>query len=122
MTDQFDPRSMLDLPDLPSTGGLEPVSDRPPSHSFTMVDPAGHRHLVDYLKVLYKRRRLVLSVFVIVVAAAAAYTYTRVPIYEARVKLLIDTGDTSFVDFREVVDPRRSGGDYYQTQYDLLRS
>jgi uncharacterized protein involved in exopolysaccharide biosynthesis len=87
-----------------------------------MPDPSGHRHLIDYVKVLYKRRRLVASAFIVVFASTVAYTYTRVPIYEARVKILIDAGDTSFVDFREVVDPRRSGGDYYQTQYDLLRS
>src|SRR5687767_15170347 len=59
-------------------------------------------HLLDYVKVLHKRRRTVLTAFLIVVVSVCVYTFTATPVYEARVQLLIEKENASVVSFKEV--------------------
>src|SRR5262245_22115447 len=47
-------------------------------------------HLLDYVKVLYKRRWTAGSTFLAIVLAVSVYTFTATPIYEARVQILIE--------------------------------
>src|SRR6185503_6129058 len=47
-------------------------------------------HLLDYVRVLYKRRWSALTAFLIVLLTVTVYTFTATPIYEARVQLLIE--------------------------------
>src|SRR4051812_48035574 len=47
-------------------------------------------HLLDYVKVLYKRRWTALTAFLIVVVTVAVYTFTATPIYQAHVQILIE--------------------------------
>lgn len=122
MTDSYDPRLKLDnASEAPAPaaearaagyGQGAPLPDLPPAP----------KHLKEYIKVLYKRRWLVGSVFLAVMAATVAYTYTRVPIFEARTKLLIEPDDPNYINFRDVLEQDTGRTDYYQTQYDLLRS
>lgn len=81
-------------------------------------------HLLDYVKVLHKRRWTVATVFVVVVVSAVIYAFTRTPIYEARARLLIEAGNPNVVQFQQVLEERSSYylDDYYETQYELLRS
>ena len=46
--------------------------------------------LLDYLRVLYKRRWLVLAASVVVVVGTGLYTFTTVPVYQAKSRLLIE--------------------------------
>jgi capsular exopolysaccharide synthesis family protein len=79
-------------------------------------------HLRDYLRILYKRRWLAGTAVVAVLLATTVYTFTAVPVYEARVKLLIEAENPNVVSFKEVVEQDQTRLDYYQTQYNLLQS
>ena len=83
----------------------------------------GEIHLSDYLKVVYKRRWTALAVFLIVVMGAAVYTFTRTPMYVAKAEVLINAENPDVVSFKGVTDDQNKGSlDYYQTQYQILRS
>jgi polysaccharide biosynthesis transport protein len=79
-------------------------------------------HLLDYVRILYKRRRVALTAFVIVMMAAAVYTFTTTPVYEARSRLLIESDNPNVVSFAEVINEEQAKADYYQTQYNILQS
>ncbi len=79
-------------------------------------------HVLDYLRVLHKRRWTAATAFLVVLAAVATYTFTVTPIYEARTRLLIEAEGPNVINFTEVVDEQRTKADYYQTQYNILQS
>jgi capsular exopolysaccharide synthesis family protein len=79
-------------------------------------------HVREWLRVIYRRRLLAAAIIVLAIGAAALYTYTREPVYEAQVQVLIETADPNIISFSDVVDEARANGNYYQTQYELLRS
>jgi len=79
-------------------------------------------HLSDYVRVLYKRRWPVLTVWFIVLAATCVYTFTATPIYGARVQILIEKEASNVVSFKQAVEQNQVTDDYYQTQYRLLQS
>jgi capsular exopolysaccharide synthesis family protein len=108
---QPDPARVLRL--APSN---RPPDDRP-------VDaPADSGHLVDYLRILHKRRWTAITVFLIVVVATTVYTFTATPLYEARTRLLIESDNPNVLSFQEVIDEQGTKADYYQTQYNILQS
>jgi succinoglycan biosynthesis transport protein ExoP len=79
-------------------------------------------NLVDYLRVLHKRRWTAATAFLIIVASVTTYTFTATSIYEARTRLLIEADGPNVINFAEVVDEQRTKADYYQTQYNILQS
>jgi capsular exopolysaccharide synthesis family protein len=79
-------------------------------------------HLIDYVKVLYKRRWTAITAFVLVVGTVTVYTFTAIPIYEARTRLLIESEEQSVVNIKQVVNEDQAKADYYQTQYNILQS
>jgi capsular exopolysaccharide synthesis family protein len=79
-------------------------------------------HILDYARVLYRRRWLALTVFLVVALSVIVYSFTVTPVYQARVKLLIESATPNFVDFQQVVEDRQAQATYYQTQYDILKS
>jgi polysaccharide biosynthesis transport protein len=79
-------------------------------------------HLVDYLKVLHKRRWTAATSFLLVVVGIMLYTFTTTPIYEARTRLLIEADNPNIISFKEVIDEQGAKADYYQTQYNILQS
>ena len=80
-------------------------------------------HLLHYVKVLHKRRWTVATVFLVVVLTATVYAFTETPIYEARVRLLIEVDDPNVVQFQQVLEETQSVTNYYyETQYRLLQS
>ncbi len=78
-------------------------------------------HLLDYLRVLHKRRWTAITAFLLVVGSVAVYTFTATPIYSARTQILIENENPNVVKFEEVYEQNRTL-DYYQTQYRLLQS
>jgi len=78
--------------------------------------------LLDYVRVLYKRRWTAATSFLVVFLWVVVYTFTAAPIYEARVRLLIEAENPNVLNFQQVVDEGQARSDYYQTQYDLLQS
>ena len=83
---------------------------------------ATYGHLVDYLRVLHKRRWTAATAFLLVLVTVTVYTFTVTPIYEARTRLLIESDNPNVVDFKEVIDEQGTKADYYQTQYNILTS
>ena len=79
-------------------------------------------HLLDYVRVLYKRRWLVATTFLIVVLSVTVFTFTVAPVYEATAKLLIEVEGPNVLTFQEVIDESQINASYYQTQYDILGS
>ena len=79
-------------------------------------------HLLDYVKVLYKRRWMAATAFLLVVLGVTVYTFTMTPIFEARTRLLIEAENPNVVSFKEVIDEDQTKADYYQTQYNILQS
>ncbi|MGE5243071.1 MAG: GumC family protein [Betaproteobacteria bacterium] len=79
-------------------------------------------HLLDYVRILHKRRWTAGTAFLIVLAAVATYTFTATPIYEAKARLLIEAEGPNVINITEVVDEQRTKADYYQTQYNILQS
>jgi len=96
------------------------VAAPPPLIHADAVSDSGH--LVDYLRVLHKRRWTAATAFLIVLATATTYTFTVTPVYEARTRLLIEAEGPNVINFSEVVDEQRTRADYYQTQYSILQS
>jgi polysaccharide biosynthesis transport protein len=82
-------------------------------------------HLVDYVRVLYRRRYTAVTAFILVIVANGVYTYTRIPLYQASVQIEIDYESPKVVPFRQVTDSDFVGWDtqdYYHTQYKILQS
>src|SRR5574338_217775 len=94
----------------------------PGAYPDTMQDPGEEPHLLDYVRVLYKRRWVAGTAFIVVMLLVTTYTFTATPIYEATTKLLIEAENPNVVSFKEVIDEQAAKIDYYQTQYNILQS
>ena len=79
--------------------------------------------LREYWRVLMRRRGTILTVAMIAVVAALIATFLTTPIYRADVLLQIEQESSRVVEFEEIT-PENTGDtkDFYQTQYELLRS
>ena len=87
------------------------------------VEPSGdYGHLVDYVRILHKRRWTAVTAFLIVLVGVTVYTFTATPVFEARTRLLIESDNPNVLSFQEVIDEQGTKADYYQTQYNILQS
>lgn len=79
--------------------------------------------LQHYLRVLRKRKWPISLFTAVVTALAGYYAYTATPIYSSTSTLLIESqGGNNLVQFEELVGLDTDSQDYYQTQFELLRS
>jgi polysaccharide biosynthesis transport protein len=79
-------------------------------------------NLLDYVRILYRRRWTAITTIVVVTVSVAVYTFTIIPIYQAGARLLIDAENPNVVSFKEVIEQDQTTQDYYQTQYNILQS
>ncbi|HVO10246.1 MAG TPA: polysaccharide biosynthesis tyrosine autokinase [Vicinamibacteria bacterium] len=86
-----------------------------------MTEQAVLQDVRRYLAMLHKRRGIIVTCFVVSLAIAVLYNYTTRPVYEATTQILIDRDTPNVLPNKELVDLVQGGGDYYQTQYQLLR-
>ena len=84
--------------------------------------PREEPHLRDYLAIVLKRRWVVIAVFLILVATVAISSLRMEPIFQATTQILIDRENPNVVNIQEVLAVNATGQDYYQTQYEILRS
>ena len=99
------------------TGGA-PAPGSPPTYA-----AENEVHLLDRLAVLYRYRRLCVTVFILVTAAMIIQGYSAVKMYQAQARLLIEDERSTAVPglandqntFYEDPEP------YYQTQYKILK-
>jgi capsular exopolysaccharide synthesis family protein len=113
----------IDLAPEPTSGArLEGQPPRQAASRYVAPPSQDDAHLLDRVKVLYKRRHIAAAVFVAVLLGTAAYTFTATPVFEARTELLIEAENPNVVSFKEVIDQEKATNDYYQTQYRILQS
>jgi len=79
-------------------------------------------HLLDYWRVIRRRRWAVLSTFTLIVAAVAVYSFIARPIYRATAQIEIGSESLRIFSFQEGLSVDTTNPQYYQTQYELLKS
>jgi capsular exopolysaccharide synthesis family protein len=82
------------------------------------------RHIMDYVRVLYKRRWVAIPAFLAVFLVGAVNSFRTTPVYEAHAQLLIEK-DTPKVGTLNTMFQEGDGwfnDDFYQTQYRILQS
>jgi succinoglycan biosynthesis transport protein ExoP len=81
-------------------------------------------NLQDYLRVLYRHKWGVIGLAVLGAAASALHAWSQVPIYRATSTVLIERQAARFVSIDPVYQTSQGFdfGEYYQTQYEILRS
>ena len=93
------------MPELPtSQSSPESRPTRASSAGESEMHEGPETHLIDYVKVLYKRRWTAFTAFALVAGAITVYTFTATPIYEARTRLLLEAEEQNVVNFKQVVD------------------
>jgi polysaccharide biosynthesis transport protein len=81
-------------------------------------------HIMDYVRVVYKRRWIAIPALVVVFLTGAVNSFRTTPLYEARTQLLIEK-DTPKVANLNTMFQEQDGwynDDFYQTQYKILQS
>jgi polysaccharide biosynthesis transport protein len=101
---------------------VPPAASSAAAPSAAAESEAAAGHLLDYLKILHKRRWTAATAFLVVFVGTMLYTFTVTPIYEARTRLLIESDNPNVVSFKEVIDEQGAKADYYTTQYNILQS
>jgi polysaccharide biosynthesis transport protein len=113
-----DPR--YGVPDYYRSGGAYPYYPSP-----DLADPAASGFdFYKYLRVLNKYRWLIASCVLTTLLLGTLLTYLSTPIYRATVSLQIDR-EAANITKLEGVQPEQgqgAGGEFYQTQYELLAS
>jgi capsular exopolysaccharide synthesis family protein len=81
-------------------------------------------HVMDYVRVVYKRRWVAIPALLVVFLTGAVNSFRTTPLYEARTQLLIEK-DTPKVANLNTMFQEQDGwynDDFYQTQYKILQS
>jgi polysaccharide biosynthesis transport protein len=93
-----------------------------PANEDVVLDDA--LHFRDIVRIILKRKWTIVAVFVIAVLAAFLATFLMTPIYRATTVLHIDRLAPRILDQSKDVTPAETqiDRDFYQTQYELLRS
>src|SRR6188474_413679 len=76
----------------------------------------------EILRILIGQRWLLIAVTFVVVATTALITFTSVPYWRARQRVLIERQGAQVVSFKEIYDVATAGDDYYATQHKILES
>jgi capsular exopolysaccharide family len=79
-------------------------------------------NLREYWLIIVKRKWTVISLFLMVIIIAIIATFLTTPIYRATTILQIEREAVKVVEFQEVNPSDSGGADFYQTQYELLKS
>src|SRR5262245_20898821 len=100
------------------------IQDRTRSYPPVTHPTPDEKHVMDYLKVVYRRRWIALPVFLIVFVVGAINALREIPIYQARVQMLIQKDAPNVARLDQVFDSQSSwyDSDFYQTQFRILQS
>ena len=79
-------------------------------------------HLRDYLYILRKRKKAVFFFLIFVLALTVLITLNEKVLYRSSATVLIERENPNVVDFKEVMAIDASSTDYYQTQYQMIKS
>jgi polysaccharide biosynthesis transport protein len=78
--------------------------------------------IFKYLRILTKYKWLIAGVIILVTGLTAVSTFMMTPIYRATASIQIERDVTKIIEKGEVEFEDTSGGEFYQTQYQLLSS
>jgi len=79
-------------------------------------------HIYDYLRTLYKWRRIAIVCFIIVVGTVAVASLVMTPVYRATTRILIEREAPKVLNMQELLPIDMVSTDFYQTQYKILQS
>lgn len=83
-------------------------------------------HLLDYWRVISKRRQIVITFFVVVVGIVAVYSFLATPKYEGTAKILFEFEKNASLNFAQGEGRaslrEREAAEYLNTQLEILRS
>jgi capsular exopolysaccharide synthesis family protein len=85
---------------------------------------AEERHLLDYVRVVYKRRWIAIPVFLFVAVAGSVNALRETPIYRARTQLMIEKDSPTVATIDQMFQTQDGwfNDEFYQTQYRILQS
>lgn len=94
----------------PSDERVERVEDRVSEGRYAgwPLESADDTDPLYYLRVLHKRRWTAVTAFLVIVLAGTVYSFRAVPVYEARVRVLVETERRNLVNIQDVVTDLRS--------------
>lgn len=75
-----------------------------------------------YLRILRKHKWSIFGLTTLITAVAGFYAYTATPIYKSTATLLIESQKANVVSIEEMYGFDGAGAEYYQTQFELLKS
>ena len=79
--------------------------------------------MLDYARVLYKRRWIVTPLFLLLFGFGVVNALRETPIYQAHTQLLIDTDQPKVARLNQMFDNSNGYDDeFFQTQYRILQS
>lgn len=126
MNDRPDDSSRPEITTLPveSVRGRQPqlLERQPQSHGHYGDEDTRHFDIFKYLRILTKYKWLIASIILIVTGLTAVSTFMMTPIYRATASIQIEREATKIIEKGEVEIEDTSGGEFYQTQYQLLSS
>ncbi len=95
-----------------------------PSAGSAQQHHAEERHILDYVRVVYKRRWIAIPVFLLIVVVGLLNALRETPIYRARTQLVIekDTPTVATLDQMFQSTDAWYNDAFYQTQYRILQS
>ncbi|MGH9331076.1 MAG: Wzz/FepE/Etk N-terminal domain-containing protein, partial [Vicinamibacterales bacterium] len=103
-----------------------PAANGPPAAAMPPLPhvPAQSANVLDRLSVVFKHRRLALTVFVVTVGVMMAQTYATIPLYRAKSQILIQDERSTAISSLTASDPSywQDPEPYYNTQYRILQS
>jgi succinoglycan biosynthesis transport protein ExoP len=79
-------------------------------------------HLLDYVKLLRRHQWLLAAIFLVTVVTVAVWTFAQVPIFQASATILIEPEAPKILNIQEITSIGSAGFEYYQTQYELIKS
>lgn len=82
-------------------------------------------HLLDYWRVLQKRRHIAAAFLAIVVAVVVIYSFAATPVYQGSARILLDLEKNPTMTFAEggqAFISMRDAAEYYRTQTEILHS
>jgi uncharacterized protein involved in exopolysaccharide biosynthesis len=101
-----------------------------PERAYTSQAAVSHpapeeKHLLDYLRVIYKRRWIAIPAFLVVFVIGSVNALRETPIFQGRVQLLIEQESPSVTTLDQMFQSSGDtwyNDDFYQTQYRILQS
>lgn len=79
-------------------------------------------HWRDYLYVLDKRKWVILTFLLVLVITVTIASLVMTPVYQAGIKVLIEKESPKVLDIKEVIAVDAGAQEYYQTQYEIIKS